>query len=131
MDAISTEQPEPFPFMNLPTEIRLVIYSFALQDILSPPAIAHSRVPRPSCRGTLALLLTNKLIRAESAGEMHPILKSEHERLSADARRLLQELHSEYSVGRISWSSCGASWITSVIESGFWQVKQALVATQT
>lgn len=72
MSTIGTEQRECSSFMKLPPEIRLEIYRLALEDTLDSPAM-HSRVLRP--RGALGLLLTNKLIRAESAKEMHPILR--------------------------------------------------------
>ena len=75
-----------FPFMKLPPELRLLIYEFALEDLI--PTMAYPTPNRPAAicrfsspyisamqlraRGILALLLTNKEIRAESSKAVMP-----------------------------------------------------------
>ena len=80
----STDQ--PFPFMKLPAELRLLIYEFALEDLI--PTIAYPIPNRPAAicrfsspyvlnrhlraRGILALLLTSKEDRTESGKAVMP-----------------------------------------------------------
>lgn len=63
---------EPFPFMRLPPELRLMVYQFALRNITDPimfPPSGEAQKPQPY-RGALALLHTNKFIRDESHSTM-------------------------------------------------------------
>ena len=75
-----------FPFMKFPPELRLLIYEFALEDLI--PTMAHPTPSRPAAiyrfsspyvsamqlraRGILALLLTSKEVRAESSKAVLP-----------------------------------------------------------
>lgn len=69
---IAKRSQRPFPFMELPPELRLLAYEFSFQDtvdaIVSAPystrALAHSR--KPQFLGAVALVHTSKLIGAES-----------------------------------------------------------------
>ena len=64
--------------MKLPAELRLIIYELVLHDVipilaLGTPAMSYYACCGPSCaRGALALLLTNKEVRAESSKAMMP-----------------------------------------------------------
>lgn len=60
--SLDSNKKQPFPFMKLPPELRLVIYEHALQ----------AAIPTSCARGALALLLTNKEVRAESGRAMMP-----------------------------------------------------------
>ena len=70
------------PFLALPIELRLEIYRIALQDrintVLLLCANKDFKPITPDYRGAMALLHTNRLIRAESAREMLPMVESEH-----------------------------------------------------
>lgn len=70
------------PFIAIPTELRLEIYRIALQDrihtVLLSCANKDFKPITPYYRGAMALLHTNRLIRAESAREMLPMVESEH-----------------------------------------------------
>jgi hypothetical protein len=59
---------EAFPFMKLSPELRLVVYHFALQDVVAPILSSDPNddtAPKPF-RGALALLDTSRLLRSES-----------------------------------------------------------------
>lgn len=67
------------PFTKLPAEIRIAIYRLALQAIIDPFRsggfeFETSNSLQPKYHGALALLHTNKSIRAESAQEMLAVL---------------------------------------------------------
>lgn len=65
-------------FAGLPTELRLQIYRIALQDIINEVMEQDAFEPGwLEYRGALALLHTDRSIRAESAREMLPIVQSE------------------------------------------------------
>jgi hypothetical protein len=72
-----SERPqEVFPFMQLPPELRVMVYKFALQDIVDPILSADSgnaEEPKPF-HGALAPLYTSRLLRLESCGTMRPIV---------------------------------------------------------
>lgn len=70
VDAELSESPSLL--MTLPVEVRLLIYKFALQytvDFITSNT-TYYRGPCIRFRGTLALLHTSKVIRAESSQEM-------------------------------------------------------------
>jgi hypothetical protein len=71
---------KPFPFMKLPTEIRLAIYELTIHDMMRhitsfivplSPGVWQLRI-----RGTPALLLTSKTIRAESGKALLPLVSA-------------------------------------------------------
>lgn len=126
MGAISTEQPERSSFLKLPIEIRLIIYKLALQDTLTSPDFTRPSASYPKYRGALALLLTNKLIRAESAKEMQPIVKPEHERLSAYAESLKKRLDGK---GLILYRYWTARRAADNMGDAMLQLKNALAAS--
>lgn len=126
MGAISTEQPERSSFLKLPIEIRLIIYKLALQDTLTSPDLTRPGASYPRCRGALALLLTNKLIRAESAKEMQPIVKSEHERLSAYAESLIKEPNAKV---LSLFEYCDARWNANNLSNAMLLLKNALATS--
>ncbi|KAL9019650.1 MAG: hypothetical protein Q9185_003115 [Variospora sp. 1 TL-2023] len=51
---------QPFPFLSLPTEVRLIIYHLAL-------TYDHILIRKARARGAASLLLTNRLIHAEAS----------------------------------------------------------------
>jgi hypothetical protein len=71
---------KPFPFMKLPAEIRLTIYELTIHDMMRH--ITSSIVPlspgvwQLRTRGTPALLLTSKTIRAESGKALLPLVSA-------------------------------------------------------
>lgn len=64
--------PEPFPFMRLPPELRLIVYDFAVHAITDPIMFSDSGEVQElqPYRGALALLHTSKHIRQESCDDM-------------------------------------------------------------
>ena len=69
----STKQ--PFPFMKLPAELRLIIYELALDDVI--PTLTSVMMNITYCGAScavdaLALLLTSKEVRVESSKAMMP-----------------------------------------------------------
>lgn len=78
-------------FTKLPTEIRLVIYRFALDDEIAD-ITNHDRVLTryfsvTGYQGALALLHTSRLVRAESARELLPVLELECSKCEAETER--------------------------------------------
>lgn len=67
--------------MGLPTELRLIIYQFALQDVVESivsEAVSERRTAIPKfmpCLGGLALPFTNHTIRKESLDAYGPLVK--------------------------------------------------------
>lgn len=83
---------EPFPFMRLPPELRLMVYQLALRDITDPivfPPSTRARRPHPR-RGALALLYTSKHVRLESHGAMWYIA-DRHSTAIGNARKVIAE----------------------------------------
>jgi hypothetical protein len=79
---------EAFPFMQLPPELHVMVYKFALQDIVDPILSSDSRdveEPKPF-HGALALLHTSELLRTESLCSMKRIVYSHRDSL-LDARQ--------------------------------------------
>ncbi|KAM0711725.1 hypothetical protein Q7P35_001093 [Cladosporium inversicolor] len=84
----TTQSPARNTLMGLPAELRMIIYQFALQDIVDSvvddsisadrhPAIRHS-IPR---LGGLALPVVSRTIRKESLDAYGPLIKAHHESL--------------------------------------------------
>jgi hypothetical protein len=74
---------EAFPFMQLPLELRVMVYKLALQDIVDPILSSDSRdveEPKPF-HGALALLHTSQLVRLESCSAMDPITTAHRDSL--------------------------------------------------
>lgn len=98
------EQEQDSPFLRLPSELRLTIYDFALQDILDDMTAqdkASSRQgrtykdhPKPlPFIGVLAILHTSRALRTEGADTMRLLAEAEYEQLSQDEIRTHAELH--------------------------------------
>jgi hypothetical protein len=87
---------EASPFMKLSPELRLMVYQFALQDIVAHILSSDpndATVPKPF-RGALALLDTSRLLRSESCSLMKRIVGAHCDRL-LDARKVLLDRSSE------------------------------------
>lgn len=99
--ATNLRKPSP-TFAGLPTELRLQIYRTALQDIIDEVLANNEFEPGwLKYRGALALLHTNRSIRAESAREMLPIVEVEFTRLG----RRWQELDEIIKFAEYEWPS--------------------------
>lgn len=71
-----SEQKQNSPFLLLPADIRLIIYSFALQETvasISATSFRHilpEHQTHPPTHGALSLLYTSSIIRSESSDAM-------------------------------------------------------------
>ena len=68
---------QTFPFMRLPAELRLVIYELTMDDMIEYTEFSNQSSSmvgsQMRARGMLALLLTSKIIRAESSKVLRPL----------------------------------------------------------
>jgi hypothetical protein len=78
-ETADSERPqEAFPFMQLPPELRVMVYKFALQDLVDPILSSDSgdaKRPEPF-RGALAFLHKSRNIRLESCSDMMRIVRT-------------------------------------------------------
>ena len=86
---------DAFPFMRLPPELRLLVYSFALQDITEPimhPATGQAQKPHPY-QGALALLQTNKHLRLESYQALSRVAHARSRIINDTFHAVTKQLH--------------------------------------
>lgn len=87
------------PFAKLPAELRIAIYKFALQatmDSICPETIFGNTGLKIQAEysGALALLHTSKIIRAESAQQMLPIVQTKLSSWEESYRRTMATCNS-------------------------------------
>jgi hypothetical protein len=96
-ETLDSERPqETFPFMQLPPELRVMVYKLALQDVVDPILSADSgdaKEPK-QFHGALALLHTSQIVRRESCRAVIPIARA-HCKSLLDARRRTMELRKD------------------------------------
>jgi hypothetical protein len=78
--ATTVNPQQAFPFMRLPAELRLAIYDIVAVEVIEDTATSDqssSVIGSQMCvRGTFALLLTSKTIRAELGKALAPLLSA-------------------------------------------------------
>jgi hypothetical protein len=98
-DTSSAELPEQAsPFMELPAELRVHIYALAFKDIVDfiTPTTPKLKGPSPELRGALALLHTNKKLRAESRRELLILVNAHREKVRATASLRSTEVNTAF-----------------------------------
>jgi hypothetical protein len=95
-----------FPFMQLPPELRVMVYKFALQDVVDPILSSDpGDVKRPEpFRGALALLHTSRLLRWESCRPMQRIVQAHRDSLADICHTLVDRM--EESIATTPMTSC-------------------------
>lgn len=77
------------PLLKLPTELRLQIYNFALQNtIVYLDRSSSDWMLRPRYYGSLALLHTSRLLQSECVREMLPVMRVELAKREAHVKYL-------------------------------------------
>jgi hypothetical protein len=147
-----SERPqEAFPFMQLPPELRVMVYKLAIQDIVDPILSADSgdaKEPK-QFHGALALLHTSQLVRLESCGTMRPIARAHHDILWSDLQALSARLMESEGVTHMDrcardqiygqYDEIGCRWdcigtVTHAIDRAFWsqlEIREARIRTPT
>lgn len=83
------------PLLRLPSEIRLMIYAFALENTIDAVRAVSflkdmSTTPCPPIHGALALLHTNSLIRSKSSDAMEFLAKAHFDHLDREQTRVIR-----------------------------------------
>lgn len=90
----SEKSQQPFPFMELPAELRVMVYKFALQDTVDAILSSTSddaESPELS-HGALALLHTSKTVRRESCFAMLPSVTDQFSALDDACKAKIVEI---------------------------------------
>jgi hypothetical protein len=118
------------PSMKLPAELRLQIYALALKDIvhfITPtPTTPKLEGPKPELRGALALLHTNKKLRAESRCELLTLVNAHREEVRAIASLRSSEVNTAFKLlvdngvdieGTTFLRACTANNVVSAVDA--------------